>query len=184
VEADFHARFSARSREYRYRIWCGRRSPLLLRRIVWHVQDELDQESMGEAASILIGKHDVRSFAGKGLGTPEALASTVRNVTRSEWNAISADLEHEGGKTRVLEYRVEANAFLPHMVRNIVGSLVEVGRRRITVRDFREILERRDRRIAPPPATPQGLVLWRVRYDEDDEDRGSSLKRPPRGVQE
>jgi tRNA pseudouridine38-40 synthase len=94
---------------------------------------------------------------------------------------IGAELEYSGGETRVVEYRVEANAFLPHMVRNIVGGLVEVGRRRITVREFRELLERRDRRVAPPPAPPQGLVLWRVRYDQDEEDHGSSVETPLQG---
>jgi tRNA pseudouridine38-40 synthase len=168
VEREFHARFSALSREYRYRVWNGPGSakPVLLRRLVWHVRREIDVDLMAQAAALLTGQQDVRSFAGLGAGTPTSARDTVRQIVRSAVAELDGQLDRRQD-AKLIEYRIEANGFLPYMVRNIVGSLVETGSGRQTVDAFQELLSRRDRRSAPAGAPPHGLVLWRVRYEQE-----------------
>jgi len=146
----FDPRHDAIQRAYRYRIWNDEvRSPFELRR-AWHVREPLDAGAMGEAAALLIGEHDFASFQGAD-DTPRA---SVRNVRRSE---VARDGE-------LVSYAIEANSFARHMVRNIVGQLVEVGRGRARVAAMAALLAARDRRLAPAPAPPHGLCLEWVRY--------------------
>ena len=148
---DFHARYSARSRVYQYRIWNNPvRSPLY-RRFSWQVHDGLDGDAMRQASGCLMGWHDFASFQGTGsvcrTSEREVLRCTVR-----------------GKSGRWIIFTVEANSFLRHMVRNIVGTLVEVGRGCMTSEGFRAILDARDRSRAGITAPPQGLFLKDVKY--------------------
>lgn len=150
VSSMFHARFSARSREYRYTVLNQPvRSPLD-RRFVFHVPRTLNLEAMAKAVRHLEGEHDFASFA----GTPLPGSNTVRHVH-------SANCHHTGAKVYL---DVIANAFLPHMMRNIMGTLLLVGFGRLNADDFRTVLLARDRRAAGPTAPAHGLCLMKVNY--------------------
>ncbi len=170
VEEGFHARFSARRREYRYRIWEGERPPLLLRRYVWQVRRPLDLPAMQAAAASLVGRRDFAAVAGSGTGVPGAGVETTRRVRAAEWRVLPQRIEPTGREGRLLEFAIEADAFLPQMVRNIVGDLVAIGTGRRPIDWMASLLEARDRRRGEAPAPPHGLVLWRVSYDEPDPD--------------
>jgi len=147
---DFDPRRDAVRRAYLYRIWNEPvRSPFE-RRTAWHVREPLDVTAMAEAATMLVGEHDFASFQ----GADDVPRASVRTVARSE---VRADGPLVG-------YAIEANSFARHMVRNLVGQLVEIGRGRARPDAMRGLLEARDRRLAPPPAPPQGLFLEWVRY--------------------
>lgn len=145
----FHPRFDATARVYRYTVYpAWQRNPLMRER-VWQVYATLDLEAMRKAAGLLIGEHDFGAF-----GKPPQGDNTIREVVRSEW------LEEPS----VLIYRIEANAFLQHMVRRIVGALVTVGRGSLTVDEFETIFRSREIRRGIRLAPPQGLVLEQVKY--------------------
>lgn len=143
--ASFNARRDARSRFYRYRILCAR-SPLR-RRYAWELKYSLKLKRMRVACSLLCGVHDLSSF------TASPLDGKVR-VLSCEWKKKGDELWME----------VKADRFLHHMVRIVVGTVVDVGRGRLAVDDFAGILEARDRTLAGPTAPPQGLCLLGVEY--------------------
>lgn len=147
---DFDARRSARSKRYLYLIDNGRLAHPLLRRYAWHVPWRLDPTAMGAGLRCLRGKHDFSAFcAARGRDrTPTCTVHSARLVARR-------------GIVAVL---ISADSFLHHMVRNVVGSLVEVGRGRRPPEWMTDLLAGRDRRRAGPTAPAQGLVLLRVIY--------------------
>jgi tRNA pseudouridine38-40 synthase len=149
VPEDFNARFSARAKVYRYQIYRGRVMPPHLARDHFHYPYPIDIAKMKEAAQCFIGEHDFGSFA---AGTPEK--STVRRIFRSSLRPVGF---------RLL-FTVEGNGFLHHMVRNMAGTLLEVGRGRMSAGHFETLFERRDRAMAGFTAPAHGLVLLRVRY--------------------
>ncbi len=163
VDPAFHARFSARSREYRYRIFVSNHAPVLLQGLVWWIRPPLDIDRLQDAGSRLIGDRDFRSFAGAGTGSGSSELTTRRHLDIAEWSSWSATLEGSG---EMYEFRVRANAFLPHMVRNLVGAQVEVGTGRQSPAFVDDLMSARDRRQAPKAAPPDGLTLWAVEYDE------------------
>lgn len=163
----FHARFSARRREYRYRLWRGPSPPLLSRKYVWQERSDLDIKAMREASTSLVGRHDFSSFAGAGAGVPGSVIDCVRTLFAVELVSLDQTLDPMNESSRMFELRVTGNGFLPHMVRNIMGDLVAIGRGEQSSGWLQELLEARDRRLGAPPAPPAGLVLWRVEYDED-----------------
>lgn len=156
-EADtFHARRDARSKLYRYQIWNGaHRSPLRERRWAW-VRAPLDVEAMRRAAAHLAGRHDFASFQSRG--------SSPRTTERT---LFAVDLGGEAGGE--LWLRVEGDGFLRHMVRNLAGTLIEVGRGRRPPEAMPAVLAARDRRAAGPRAAAAGLTLVRVRYAHEAE---------------
>ena len=149
VADDFHARFLARSKLYRYRILLQANRSALERHRAWQIPYKLDVTAMQAAAGCLIGKHDFSSFQ----GSPTDTKNPVCHVTRLE-------IIHSGE----LIIEIEANRFLKQMVRSIVGTLVEIGRGKLAVGAMQEILAARDRTKAGPTAPPQGLYLVRVDY--------------------
>ncbi|MDD5474955.1 MAG: tRNA pseudouridine(38-40) synthase TruA [Syntrophales bacterium] len=150
VDESFHSRFNAISKEYHYLIYNSPvRSPLNHNRS-WHIPDPLDMNIMNEAAEFIRGSNDFGAFRSTGSCT----SSAVRTVTR-------AGFAREGD---LVTFEIEADGFLRHMVRSIVGTLVTVGRGRATPDGFRSILESRDRKLAGMTAPPGGLFLMNVRY--------------------
>lgn len=150
VDGDFHARYSAISRTYAYFVCERSTRPALLRKRVAWVRGTLDLERMREGARHLVGEHDFSAFRAAECQS----RSPVRTVKELE-------VFRDDG---LLCISVKANAFLHHMVRNIAGSLVEVGRRRREAGWMREVLESRDRRLGGPTAPAQGLVLTAIEY--------------------
>ena len=151
VEADFHARRSAKSKIYEYRILNRVTPPAVDRQYVWHVPQKLNLDEMKKATRNLVGEHDFSAF--RSVGSPTR--SSVRNILRADWKR---------GKRSVLRFEIEATGFLKQMVRAIVGTLVEVGRGKISAQEFKRILDSKDRKEAGPTAPAHGLFLNEVKY--------------------
>jgi tRNA pseudouridine38-40 synthase len=150
VPESFDARRDARSRTYEYRI-LNRTSPSPFHvNYAWHLHEPLDVRHMGKAVRFLEGEHDFSCFRASGCDAPHP----VRTVYR-------ASLDQNGD---LVIFKIEATAFLRHMARNIVGTLVEVGRVLRTPQSFAELLEARDRTQAGPTAPAHGLFLVEVKY--------------------
>jgi tRNA pseudouridine38-40 synthase len=141
------------SKHYRYRLYVGAVKPVFRGRFVWHWYRPIEVEPMQAAARRLVGRHDFRSFEGRG----SAREDTVREVHRLD--VTPADDE--------IHVHVEGGGFLYKMVRNLVGTLVEVGRGKREPEWVEEVLATRDRTAAGPCAPPQGLCLMSVRYPGD-----------------
>jgi len=150
VQDSFDARRDAKSRVYHYRIWSQSWPSPFYRRYSWHVPYPLELVSMDEAIQFLEGEHDFSSFQAAGCEAAHAVRKIYRNSL----------IREEG----MLIYTVEATAYLRHMVRNIVGTLIEVGRKERTPAELAELLRLKDRTQAGPTAPPQGLFLVEVRY--------------------
>jgi tRNA pseudouridine38-40 synthase len=142
---DFHARFSARARRYRYAILNRAIRPALDARFLSWERAPLDAGAMHAAAQVLLGEQDFSSF--------RAVSCQAHHARR---NIIAIDVRRDGERVIV---EIEANAFLHHMVRNIVGSLLEVGRGERPAGWIAELLAARDRNVAGVTATPQGLTF-------------------------
>lgn len=153
VPDDFHARFSATGKTYEYRIVNAPFVSPFLYRYVWHIGPRLDVAAMGAAAEPLRGRHDFSAFQGAGSD----VHTSERTVHRIEWDGDSAP-------DRPLVFRIAGDGFLRHMVRNVVGTLVEVGLGRWPAAAVTEILASRDRSRAGTTAPPHGLFLVRVLY--------------------
>ncbi len=157
VANDFHARYAVRSKTYRYRILQAPVCSPFLSRFVYHYPYPLDLARMAEAARLLEGEHDFTSFAASDGGDEdEGPKSMVRTLWRSHllWRP----------RTSILVYEARGSGFLHHMVRNIVGTLIDVGRGKLGPQDLAQILAARDRTRAGPTAPAQGLCLVRVEY--------------------
>jgi len=150
VHAGFHARFSAKSKTYRYRI-LNRKTPSAVgRHYEWFIPQNLDVGAMKEASQYITGTHDFKAF--EGTGSPRA--HTVRSV-------MEADVECRDER---IVFRITADGFLRYMVRNLTGTLVNVGRSRMTPLDVKTILDSKDRSLAGPTSPPHGLFLTHVEY--------------------
>ena len=148
---DFHSRYSAKSKTYEYRILNRSRPDVFLRYYSWHIQRKLDGSAMEKCCSLLLGRHDFSAFKSSGSKN----INPVREMMRAELHSFN-----DG----ILCLLFVADGFLRHMVRNIVGTVVEVGRGRMDFNEFRQILQSGDRRMAGIKAPPQGLFLKMVRY--------------------
>src|SRR5205823_219892 len=180
--AGFHARFGATAKTYRYRLWTGGVMSPFERAYAWHVAGTLDVDRMAAAAPLVEGRHDFAAFQGAGSAAP----ATVREVTRSRivlpelsTTEDTEDAEESTyGQTRthlrvlgvlcgggLIQYEITGDGFLRHMVRTIIGTLVEIGRGRRSVESMADTIRSRDRGAAGPTAPAEGLFLISVAYD-------------------
>jgi tRNA pseudouridine38-40 synthase len=148
---NFHARFDASGKQYRYFVWNHAAMNPLLRTQTWHVPVPLDLSVMRNVAKLFIGKHDFKSFA---ANRNYEMESTVRTITR-------CDVKSSGP---LFTFTIEGDGFLYKMCRGIVGTLVQVGKGKFAIHDVRAMLAARDRRQAGMTAPAHGLVLWKVYY--------------------
>jgi tRNA pseudouridine38-40 synthase len=157
VPEDFHARKSAKAKTYRYRIYRGAICPFLAN-YVWHYPYPLDFEAMKQAAPVIEGEHDFTSFAAvdpekdKHEGTRRQ--ANVRTIFSSRWQQESAEFVYE----------VRGNGFLHHMVRNLVGTFLLVGKGTLNTADVSRILQAKDRSAAGATTPASGLYLVNVEY--------------------
>jgi tRNA pseudouridine38-40 synthase len=176
--AAFHARHSALAKTYEYRIFLGEICPPFLARYVYACPWKLDIVKLQACAAIFEGEHDFKSFSAcdpdraereRNTVTEEAAAgaplrieplSTVRTLYSSAWERDAS--------SALLVYRVRGNGFLHHMVRNLVGTMIDVGRGQLAVEAIPDILAARDRSAAGPTAPARGLFLHSVEYGDDE----------------
>jgi tRNA pseudouridine38-40 synthase len=167
----FNPRFAAEWREYRYRLLPGITSPFV-DRYAWTPRFSLDLNAMVDAARRLEGRNDFATFASGGEGVPwSERASRPRGTTRTLYRcdcdvARAVDGPLAGSTVSGIEIRVVADGFLPQMVRNITGALVEVGRGSRDPAWIDELIAARDRRFGPEAAPARGLTLWRVGFSD------------------
>jgi tRNA pseudouridine38-40 synthase len=156
VPPDFHARRSVRAKTYRYRIYRGDVCPPFLARYVWHYPYPLDEEAMKNAAGLVTGEHDFTSFAAVDpeRGRDAAEVSNVRTIFYSAWERRAEEFV----------YTVRGSGFLHHMVRNLVGTFLLVGKSSLRPDDVVKILDARNRSAAGATAPASGLCLVDVEY--------------------
>ena len=164
VATTFHARYNALAKTYRYRIWNGDVMSPFERAYAWHLTGPLDRAAMVEAASLVEGRHDFAAFQAAGGSTK----TSEREMFSSR--ILGDDVAQDSSPARAalpihIVYEARGDGFLRHMVRNIVGSLVEIGRGRRPASWLTDVLVRCDRTQAGPTAPPHGLVLVAVEYE-------------------
>lgn len=152
VPDDFHPRRWALSRTYTYRIWNHGVASPFWRRYAWHVARPLDLGAMREAAAKVCGEHDFSSFRAAGCEAAHPVRCIFESTVSQQDNLVT--------------YRIEANGFLRHMVRNLVGTFVEVGLGKRTPEDVELLLAARNRNLAGPTAPAHGLCLTAVKYSD------------------
>ncbi len=163
---EFHARKSARAKTYRYRIYRGAVCPPFLARYVWHYPYPLEESVMIGAAGVVVGERDFTSFAaadpereermaaGENAGATDFPTTNIRTIYSSSWVRDGEELV----------YTVRGSGFLRHMVRNLVGTFLLVGKGTVSLEDLRRILDARERTAAGPTAPAGGLYLVGVEY--------------------
>lgn len=151
VPLEFHARYQAKCKTYEYRILNRKEPDVFQRNYVWHIAMPLALEEMTACLRFVLGRNDFTSFRSSGSGNMDPIRSVMQAELRGS----------EGGLVRLI---IEADGFLRHMVRNMVGTVAEVGLGKINVEDFRKILASKDRQCAGIKAPPQGLFLINVQY--------------------
>ena len=153
---DFHARKSARAKTYRYRIYRPAIRPPFLARYVWHYPFPLNETAIERAAVLIVGEHDFTSFAAVDpeRGSEDRPASNVRSIFSSSWERQADEFV----------YTVKGSGFLHHMVRNLVGTFILVGKGTLRPNDLSRILEARNRSAAGATAPASGLYLVNVEY--------------------
>lgn len=151
VSVKFHARYDVKSKSYHYRILNHNLPAAIFRQYAWYIRKRLDLDAMADSLFYIIGTHDFKAF--EGTGSPKA--NTIRSI-------MHADLEKMDDG--YLVFKIQGNGFLRFMVRNIVGTLVDVGLGKITPDDFNNILLSKDRNRAGITAPAHGLFLMHVTY--------------------
>ncbi len=161
AEENFHPRYDAKSKSYVYIINNSSVKNPFLVRYAYYFGRRLDVERMLQASSYLIGRHDFRTFQASGCSAKRTVR-TVKKIDILLKDSLEfLDFLFQG---KFIVFRIEADAFLRYMVRNIVGTLIEAGTGKRPPEEIRDILLGRDRRLAGPTAPPQGLFLERIYY--------------------
>ena len=155
----FNARFDAKAKTYEYLVFNGQTLPPHLRRLAWQVKPKLDLKAMKKAAKYLVGKHDFSSFCASGSDDRDRVRVIRSLVIGSRSLAVWSGASH-----RLIRFQVTGNGFLYKMVRNAVGTLVEVGLGKLKPEAIKSILAAKDRRRAGKTAPAQGLCLVQVSY--------------------
>ncbi len=158
VDNDFHACCRAKSKVYRYIIFNGSFPSVFLYRYSWHISFNLNNALMQQEAKSLVGSHDFKSFCASHTGAK----TTVRIIKKVSFTTELCKPDIAKGKLLIIE--VEADGFLYNMMRNIIGTLVEIGRGRFEKGSIKRILHLKDRAMAGPRAPAQGLFLAQVKY--------------------
>ena len=153
---DFHARFSAKNKTYRYTLQLGPHADVFCRNTALHIHTELNFDRMQSAAQDALGEHDFFAFMSAG----SKLEHTVRTIFRSEWSQCG----------QFYYYDVSANGFLYNMVRILVGTMLEIGSGKLPQDAIARAINSKNRSDAGPTAPPQGLALMRVQYPDFDTD--------------
>jgi tRNA pseudouridine38-40 synthase len=157
---DFHARFSATGRSYRYTVLNHAHPMPFAARTEWWVKEPLDLDAMNAGCRYLLGEHDFSSFCRRPKqGDREEPHSLVRRLDKAVWTEHFDEADH-----RRLIFHIAGPAFCHQMVRSIVGMCVTVGHAKRAPQDVARVLSARDRNSAPSPAPPHGLTLWQVTY--------------------
>lgn len=151
AELEFHARFNATRKRYKYIIYHGEMPRPIYRNFSYHVYGDLDIDKMIESSKEFIGTHDFKSF----MGPKSVVDTTVRTI-------YDIDIVRKG---ELIEISIEGKSFLRHMIRIMVGTLVYIGLGKIQMEDLTKIIQGRDRTLAGPTAPSQGLFLEKVYYD-------------------
>jgi tRNA pseudouridine38-40 synthase len=151
TDASFHARYDAKSKIYLYQIYHGAVRSALYRDYAWFIHETLDMEKMQEAAQLLLGTFDFSSFCAANCG--------IKNHVRT---VMAVDMARDS--RGMIKFFIEADGFLKYMVRNIVGTLVDVGRGKLSKAELMNIVEAKDRKRAGQTAPAQGLFLKEVKY--------------------
>jgi tRNA pseudouridine38-40 synthase len=163
VPADFHSRFQAKSKVYRYVVLNRAYPSALLRNTVYQYPYPLDLQLMRKEAKALLGKHDFKSFCAT-AGSTKTTIRTIKHI-RIYHEPRTMNYEPKTQPSDCLIYiEIEADGFLYNMVRNIVGTLLEIGRGKMPAGSLKKILLAKDRKLAGPTAPAQGLCLLRVKY--------------------
>jgi tRNA pseudouridine38-40 synthase len=154
--SEFHARHSARAKTYRYRIYRASICPPFLARYVWHYPYPIEEAAIARAATLIVGEHDFTSFAAMDpeRGREEEAVPNVREIFSSSWERAADEFV----------YTVCGSGFLHHMVRNLVGTFILVGKGTLAGEDVTRILAARNRSAAGPTAPAGGLYLAQVDY--------------------
>lgn len=156
AKPDFHSRYAAKRKTYRYLIVCGDKSPFL-KGLVCYARGDLDTAKIKKAAGYFTGKHDFSAFQAAG----SEIKNTVRTIYRIEVRNEKFKLDPS---IKILSVEITADGFLYKMARNILGTLIYVGKGRIQPEDVQGIIRSRDRKKAPPTAPAAGLYLKQVLY--------------------
>jgi tRNA pseudouridine38-40 synthase len=154
VQPNFHPRAHAIAKTYRYSMFTGRKLPVFERLYCTQIRGRINLARMEKAAEYFIGTHDFSSFRAAHCSA----RTTVREITESRFNKLQND--H-------LEYIISGNRFLHNMVRIIVGTLIWIGKGKMTMEELPALFERKDRRFAGPTAPAKGLFLENIRFKED-----------------
>lgn len=164
VPLDFHSRRSAKRKTYRYSINGNRVPDVFQRNFQYHHPGKLDVSAMRESLACLIGTHDFTSFASR----RSTKASHVRTIFSAHID-VDTSLDYSGTREQgIIHFYISGSGFLQHMVRIIMGTLLEIGEGKRRPEEMKFILEQKNRTAAGPTAESKGLMLWNVEYSEND----------------
>jgi tRNA pseudouridine38-40 synthase len=161
LDSEFHPRYRAVKKSYFYLIEETQKQSVFLHRYAWRIPVSLDLDRMSEASALLHGEHDFSAFRGAGCGA-KTTVRTIHSITLARYDYL--DFMTAKIQGNFIKIRLEANAFLRHMVRNIVGTLVEVGKGRSSPETAMNILMSGDRKLAGPTAPAKGLFLEKIYF--------------------
>jgi len=155
VASNFHSRYSAKRKIYRY-IISLKKTPFLSD-LAFYVKEKIDIEKMKEVSKLFIGKHNFKSFQSSG----SKVRNTVREIFKIDIKKKKFFIDED---VEIIIIDIEGSGFLYKMVRNIIGTLIYAGRGKISLEEVKEIIEKEDRRYAPPPAPAVGLYFKNAKY--------------------